>query len=89
MLIKNKRIRTKTKRLLQLTASSECEPEDVLSHMEALYRLLSNEEITLTTPEKMIIVKSMARAKVRAHFGGASDNYKKLDSIGSDLIQLL
>lgn len=81
-----------TEKILQIALSPDCEPSDVLYHMEALCNILRKKDIELTTLEKMGIVKSMARAKVRAYMLGSSDDYKiysKLDSISNDLVQLL
>lgn len=89
---KTRRARRKAKKLMVLASSLEDDPSSVVHRMVSLCDMLRNESIELSTPEKMQIVKSMARAKVRAFMVGPSDNYKtfkELDSIGNDLVQLL
>ncbi|MFH1785416.1 MAG: hypothetical protein ABH842_03225 [Candidatus Micrarchaeota archaeon] len=89
---KTRKSRQRTKKILSITSSLECDPYSVLHHMEALCNVLRKEEIQLTTLEKMQVVKSIARAKVRAFMVGPSDNYKtfrELDMIGNDLVQML
>lgn len=84
-----KKNRNKTKKLLD---SLDSDPYVVLRRMETLCTVLRKEELELTTSEKMQVVKSIARAKVRAFMVGPSDNYKtfkELDMIGNDLVQML
>ncbi|VVC04374.1 Uncharacterised protein [Candidatus Bilamarchaeum dharawalense] len=92
MFAKTRKTRHKTKKLIGLASSLESDPSGVIHHMVALCNMLRNEDIELSTPEKMQVVKSMARAKVRAFMVGSADNYrtfKELDEISNDLVQLL
>jgi hypothetical protein len=92
MYAKTKKTRHRTKKILGIASSLECDPYGVLREMEALCNMLRKEEVELNSMEKMQIVKSIARAKVRAFMVGPSDNYKtfkELDMIGNDLVQLL
>ena len=62
---------------------------DMASQLRAM---LLGEGVSLSISEKMTVMKSLTRAKLRALKGGARDNYhmfKTLDGIGSDLVQLL
>lgn len=91
MFVKNRKSRLKTKKIMGL-ASSLDDPLSVLDSISELRSLLSTESIELTIPEKLHIVKSMARAKVRALKIGQSDNYKtfkEIDLISNDLVDLL
>ena len=62
---------------------------DMASELRAM---LLGEGVSLSIAEKMTVMKSLTRAKLRALKGGAKDHYmmfKTLDGIGSDLVQLL
>jgi hypothetical protein len=64
----------------------------VVDAASQLCTLLKDEEVSLTMGEKLRVVKSVARAKVRAFMGGTADDYKAfktLDEISTDLVQLL
>lgn len=66
--------------------------EVVVDAASQLCTLLKDEEVSLTMGEKLRVVKSVARAKVRAFMGGDVDDYrafKTLDTISTDLVQLL
>jgi len=57
-----------------------------------LRNILRNEELDLTRGEKVRVVKSITRAKVKAFMDGTADSYrtfKTLDTISNDLVQLL
>lgn len=91
MFVKNKKNRLRTKKIMGL-ASSLDDPLSVLDSISQLRSLLSAKSIELTIPEKLHIVKSMARAKVRALRSGQSDNYKtfkEIDLVSNDLVDLL
>ncbi len=64
----------------------------VVDAASQLCSLLKDEEVSLSMGEKLRVVKSVARAKVRAFMVGGSDDYKTfktLDEISTDLVQLL
>ncbi|MFH1521116.1 MAG: hypothetical protein ABID61_05715 [Candidatus Micrarchaeota archaeon] len=91
MFVKNRKHRIKAKKIMGL-ASSLDDSISVLNSIIELRSLLGTESIELTIPEKLHIVKSMARAKVRAFKSGHTDNYKtfkEIDLIGTDLVNLL
>ena len=75
---------------LEIAYDSDC-----LAVVDAAARfcdILKDSEVTLTTAEKMRVLKSVAKAKVRAFMAGPDDKYKMcktLDAIISDLIHLL
>jgi len=57
-----------------------------------LRNILRGEDLGLTRAEKVRVVKSITRAKVKAFMEGTSDSYrtfKTLDTISNDLVQLL
>jgi hypothetical protein len=92
MLVKKSKGRQKTKKLLEMASSPYCTPSSVLSHMLALRDMLRREETKLTSLEKMQVVKTMARAKVRAFMLGTPadhETFTKLDSVSNDLVLLL
>jgi len=91
------RSRTK-KKAMGLTSAMEMAYEDptrygvIVDAASQLCSMLREDEVSLTTAEKLRVMKSLTKAKVRAFIGGTSDNYKTfktLDSISSDLVQLL
>ena len=66
--------------------------DQVIDAAAELRNILRNEELGLTRTEKVRVVKSITRAKVKAFMGGTSDSYrtfKTLDTISNDLVQLL
>ncbi len=85
------------KKLMGLTTELEMydDPmryEVVVDAASQLRTLLKEEELSLTMGEKLRVLKSVTKAKVRAFMGGTSDNYrtfKTLDAISGDLVQLL
>ncbi len=57
-----------------------------------LRNMLRNEEVELSRADKVRVVKTITRAKVKAFMAGTPDSYrtfKTLDTISSDLVQLL
>lgn len=90
---------TKTKKkVMGLTSALEMAYVDptrydvVVDAASQLCNLLKGEDVSLTMGEKVRVVKSVARAKVRAFMGGGADDYrtfKSLDAISTDLVQLL
>lgn len=57
-----------------------------------LRNMLVGERVSLSIAEKMTVLKSLTRAKLRALKSGGQDDYemfRALDVIGSDLVQLL
>jgi len=57
-----------------------------------LRNILRNDELDLTRAEKVRVVKSITKAKVKAFMEGTPDSYKTfktLDTISNDLVQLL
>jgi hypothetical protein len=86
------------KRLMGLTSALEMvyyDPskyEVVLDAASQLRTTLRESDVSLTIGEKVRVLKSVTKAKVKALLCGASDNYKTfktLDAISSDLVQLL
>jgi hypothetical protein len=66
--------------------------EVVVDAAAQLRNMLKTDEVSLTMAEKVRIIKSISKAKVRALMSGTKDNYrtfKVLDTISSDLVQLL
>lgn len=64
----------------------------VVDAASQLCNILKDEEVSLTMGEKLRVLKSVTRAKVRAFMGGKADGYKTfktLDEISSNLVQLL
>lgn len=61
---------------------------DMASELRAM---LLDQGVSLSIAEKMTVMKSLTRAKIRALRGGAKNYqmFKTLDGIGSDLVQLL
>ena len=57
-----------------------------------LRNMLKGGEVDLSRADKVRVVKSITKAKVKAFMDGTPDSYrtfKALDSISSDLVQLL
>ncbi|NYZ73783.1 hypothetical protein H0O00_01445 [Candidatus Micrarchaeota archaeon] len=86
------------KKFMGLTSAMEMAYEDptrygvVVDAASQLCDMLQQDEVSLTTAEKLRVMKSLTKAKVRAFMGGVSDNYrafKSLDGISNSLIQLL
>lgn len=86
------------KKVLGLTSALESAYIDptrygvVVDAASQICSLLKDQEVSLSMPEKMRVVKSLARAKVQAFMDGPSDDYKTfkaLDAISGDLVQLL
>ncbi len=86
------------KKVLALTSALETAYVDptrfgvVVDAASQISILLKDPEVSLSMPEKMRVVKSLARAKVRAFMAGPDDDYKAykaLDAISGDLVQLL
>lgn len=74
------------------TAISEKNCKNVVNHASSLRYMLRTSNSPLTNEEKVRIVKALNRAKVRALMGGTSESYtafRALDSISSDVVQLL
>lgn len=66
--------------------------EIVIDAASQLRNMLKGEHLSLSMNEKVRVLKSVTRAKVRAFMGGNADGYrtfKTLDTISSDLVQLL
>jgi len=81
-----------------LTSELEIAYEDptrygvVVDAASQLCDLLKDTELSLTMSEKMRVLKSVSKAKVKAFMAGPSDDYKAfktLDAISGDLVQLL
>lgn len=90
-------VKTK-KRFMGLTSALEMANNDptrydvVVDAASQLRTLLREAEVSLTMGEKLRVIKSVTRAKVRAFRAGSADDYrtyKALDSISSDLVQML
>ncbi len=86
------------KRFMGLTSALEMVSDDpsrydvVVDAASQLRSMLKGYEVSLTMSEKVRVIKTLSRAKVRAFVGGNTDNYrtyKTLDSISSDLVQML
>ncbi len=86
------------KKFMGLTSAMEMAYEDptrygvVADAASQLCDMLQQDEVSLTTAEKLRVMKSLTKAKVKAFMGGTSDNYrafKTLDGISNNLIQLL
>jgi hypothetical protein len=86
------------KRVMGLTSDVELAYLDptrygiVVDAASQICDLLKDEEVSLSMPEKMRVIKSIAKAKVRAFMDGPADDYrtfKALDSISGDLVRLL
>jgi hypothetical protein len=86
------------KKFMGLTSAMEMAYEDptrygvVVDAASQLCDMLQQDEVSLTTAEKLRVMKSLTKAKVQAFIGGASDNYrafKSLDGISNSLVQLL
>jgi hypothetical protein len=99
VMLGSEKVRSRTKKkFMGITSVLEMAYEDptrygvVVDAASQLCSMLREDEVSLTTPEKLRVMKSVTTAKVKAFMGGASDNYKTfktLDSISSDLVQLL
>ena len=66
--------------------------DSVVDAASELCGILKGSEVSLTMSEKIRVLKSVTRAKVKAFKKGASDNYrtyKTLDSISGDLLEFL
>lgn len=78
-----------------LESAVECDPSRygvVVDMASQLRNMLLEDGVSLSIAEKMTVLKSLTRAKLRALRNGAKDNYrmfKTLDTISSDLVQLL
>jgi hypothetical protein len=71
-------------------SASNC--NGVLNQAESLRNQLRSNSRPLTNDEKVRIVKALNKAKVRALMGGTTESYtafRNLDSISSDVVQLL
>ncbi|MEW6721722.1 MAG: hypothetical protein AB1324_00510 [Candidatus Micrarchaeota archaeon] len=86
------------KRVLGLTSALEMAYEDpsrydvVVDAATQLCSMLRGSEVSLTMSEKLRVIKSVTRAKVKAFRGGSADDYrtfKTLDAISGDLVRLL
>jgi hypothetical protein len=86
------------KRVMGLTSALEMAYVDparydvIVDAASQLCDILKGEEVSLTMGEKVRVLKSVTRAKVKAFMGGTSDDYKTfktLDEISGDLVQLL
>lgn len=86
------------KKILGLASALEIANDDpsnygvVIDAISQLTAMLKSSEISLTMSEKMQVIKSVTRAKVRAFRAGNSDDYRTfrtLDEISGDLVQLL
>jgi hypothetical protein len=92
-----KQLKTR-KKVLGLTSAIEMANVDptryevVVDAASQICSLLRDEDISLTMGEKVRMVKSVAKAKVRAFMGGSTDDYRTyraLDVISTNLVQLL
>ncbi|MFN7991559.1 MAG: hypothetical protein U0R44_05360 [Candidatus Micrarchaeia archaeon] len=64
----------------------------VIDAASQICALLKDSEISLTVSEKLKVLRSLNRAKVRAFMTGMTDDYrtfKTLDAISGDLVQIL
>jgi len=86
------------KKLMGLTTALEMGYVDptrydvVVDAATELCTLLRGQGMSLTMGEKVRVLKTVTRAKVRAFMVGSTDDYRTfrtLDSISSDLVQLL
>ena len=86
------------KKVLGLTSALEMANADptrydvVVDAASQICSLLKDEDVSLTMGEKVRMVKSVAKAKVKAFMGGTADDYRAfrtLDAISADLVQLL
>jgi hypothetical protein len=86
------------KKVLGLTSALEMAYNDpsrydvVVDAASQLRTVLRDSEVSLTMGEKLRVIKSVTRAKVKAFMGGNTDDYrtfKTLEGISSDLVQLL
>lgn len=81
-------------RLEDTLSASEaaCMCDEVVDVALRLRNMLSDGGLSLTRREKVSVLKSITRAKVRAFMSGdddASDTFRTLDSISSDVVRLL
>jgi hypothetical protein len=77
---------------LEAAAFSENRCSDVVDSAARLRDLLRRESMALPPSEKVRIVKALNKAKVRALMHGTCECYgafRSLDSISSDVVQLL
>ena len=77
---------------LEMVYDDPSKYEVVIDAASQLRTMLKGEELSLSMSEKVRVIKSVTRAKVRAFMGGNQDSYKTfktLDGISSDLVQLL
>lgn len=88
MVSKNRKNRSRAKKIMSL-ASSLDDPLGVLDNISELRSLLSIDGLDLTVSEKLHIVKSMARAKVRALKFDNYEAFKEIDLVSNDLVDLL
>jgi len=79
-------------RALEATVVSEDSCSNAVDSAARLRNLLRRESISLSHEEKVRIVKALNKAKVRALMHGSCECYgafRSLDSISSDVVQLL
>jgi hypothetical protein len=86
------------KRFMGLTSALEMTTDDpsrydvVVDAASQLCTMLKASEVSLTMSEKLRVLKSVTRAKVKAFRGGAVDDYRTfrtLDEISGNLVRLL
>jgi hypothetical protein len=94
---RKKQLKTR-KKVLGLTSALEMANADptrydvVVDAASQICTLLRAEDVSLTMGEKVRMVKSVAKAKVRAFMGGPADDYRAfrtLDALSANLVQLL
>ena len=82
------------KELMGLTSAMDFDVSHaaVVDAASQVYAILKTQEVSLSLAEKLKVLKSVTKAKVRAFMTGEEDDYrtfKTLDLISNDLVQLL
>ena len=80
--------------LLGLTTALDFDTSraEVVDAASAMCAMLKTQQISLSMAEKLTVIKSVTKAKVKAFMHGQEDDYrtfKTLDNISNDLVQLL
>lgn len=77
---------------LESTGDTPSDYEAMVDAAVQFRDMLKGENISLSTAEKLQVLKSISRAKLRALRLGESDHYRTfqaLDAVSSDLMQML
>jgi hypothetical protein len=77
---------------LETAEFSESACSDIVDNAARLRNILRQQGVTISRTEKVRIVKALNKAKVRALMHGSRECYgafRSLDSISSDVVQLL